>query len=148
MCQICQLKELAAEQRWPKAVEASKTDLDFLVDSIHDEFVEYQQSKAKSVTIPLPKSLLELCCTLSHQLDALEIERENWWTSPESRAKRLRFEQEGSQKNLSELHKINNNTSASFEALYARLGVFVKWSLGMNGGIFELLNAHKVSTDN
>lgn len=129
-------------------MEACKSDLDFLVDSVHDEFVEYEKSKGKLTAAPPPESLVELCRTLYHQLDALKDEREKWWSAPESRAKRTRFELNGDQKNLSELHKINNTTSASFESISARFGAFVKWGLGMNGGVFELLNAHKVSKGN
>lgn len=146
MCQACQIKELAAKKRWPKAVEASKPDLNFLVDSIHDEWAQYQESKLRLPTAPVPKALLDLCRMLYDQLNVLETDRERWWMSPQSRAKRTRFEQEGNQKNLSELHKINNNTSTSFEELSARFGAFVKWSLGMNGGVIELLNAHKAIT--
>lgn len=131
-------------QRWPKAVEASKPDLYFLIDTIHEEWVQYQASRAAATATLPPHSLLDLCIMLVSQLDALEVDREKWWTSPDSRAKRQRFELEGNQKNLSELHKINNNTIASFESLTAKLGGFVKWGLGMNGGVFELLNAHKV----
>jgi hypothetical protein len=148
MCQLCGIKELAALQRWPKAVEAAKSDLNFLVDSIHDEWTRYQDSKTKLAATPLPESLLELCRLLVAQLDDLEVDRETWWTSPESRAKRQRFELEGNQRNLSELHKINNNTISSFESLQAKLGGFVKWSLGMKGGVFELKHAHKVATGN
>lgn len=125
-------------------MEQNKPDLNFLVDSIHDEWVNFQEAKLKVARTSIPDSLTELCRMLSSQLDALEVDREKWWSSPESRAKRQRFELEGNQKNLSELHKINNSTIASFESLSAKLGGFVKWSLGINGGVFELLNAHRV----
>lgn len=147
MCQVCQIKELAVKQRWPKAVEDSKPDLIFLVYNVHDELVKHQESKGNLATTPPPKSLLEACRMLYDQMNVLETDREKWWTSPQSRAKRTKFELEGDQKNLSELHKINNNTITSFEAISARFGGFVKWGLGMNGGVFELLNADKVVTE-
>jgi hypothetical protein len=57
---------------------------------------------------------------------------------------RRKFELEGDQKKLSELHKINNATTMRFEEMQAKFGGFVKWSLGMNGGVFELENAWRV----
>lgn len=135
MCQVCAIKQLAAKERWPKSVEAHKRDLNFLVDAIHDEYLKYQAKKLNTPSTTLPSSLLELLRTLSHQLDVLESDREIWWTSPEKRALRQHPETESDQKRLSELHKINNTTVSSIETLEAKLGQFVRWGLGLNGGI-------------
>lgn len=91
-----------------------------------------------------PESLLELLKTLAEQLDVLESERETWWTSPEKRALRKRLEDNCDQRKLSDLQKINNTTASSLEALSAKLGGFVRWSLGMKGGVWELVHASKV----
>jgi hypothetical protein len=42
------------------------------------------------------------------------------------------------------LHKINNDVNERIETMSAKLGTFVKWSLGLNGGIWELQKGHKV----
>ncbi|KAK4629411.1 hypothetical protein CLAFUR4_08631 [Fulvia fulva] len=145
MCQICSIKEAAAKERWPKPVEASKKDLIFLVDSIHTEYIQYNNVKRSTPNAPPPDALLDLCRMLSDQLDALEVDREAWWTSPEKRATRQRLEADLDQKRLSALHKINNSCIESIEGLSAKLGGFVKWSLNMNGGVWELMNGHKVA---
>lgn len=164
MCQICSIKEAAAKERWPKPVEASKKDLIFLVDSIHTEYIQYNNVKRSTPNAPPPDALLDLCRMLSDQLDALEVDREAWWTSPEKRAMRQRLEADLDQKRLSALHKINNSCIESIEGLSAKLvsagepdvdgfelirlnlqGGFVKWSLNMNGGVWELMNGHKVA---
>jgi hypothetical protein len=40
---------------------------------------------------------------------------------------------------LTELHKINNAAVERIEGMEATLGGFVRWSLGMEGGVEELL---------
>jgi hypothetical protein len=42
------------------------------------------------------------------------------------------------------LHKINNDVNERIETMSAKLGTFVKRSLGLNGGIWELQKGHKV----
>jgi hypothetical protein len=48
---------------------------------------------------------------------------------------------------LTELQKINNKTASQIESMQAKLGTFVKWSLGMNCGIWELEQSAKVKTE-
>jgi hypothetical protein len=145
MCQICAISLVAKKDRWPKPVEASKPDLDFLVTTTHDTYTHYQHLRQNSPNTPIPESLLDQLRLLSKLLNSLEDDRETWWTSPEKRDMRKKFELEGNQKDLSQLHKINNATMVRFEEMQAKLGVFVKWSLGMNGGVFELENAWRVA---
>lgn len=86
-----------------------------------------------------PASLQDLLCTLSHELDVLESDREKWWTSPEKRRLRQQLEQDCNQRKLSDLHKINNGAAERVEAMVAKLGAFVKWSIGLRGGVEELM---------
>jgi hypothetical protein len=40
---------------------------------------------------------------------------------------------------LTELHKINNSAVDRIEGMEAKLGGFVRWSFGLEGGVEELL---------
>jgi hypothetical protein len=44
-----------------------------------------------------------------------------------------------SERKLTELHKINNAAVERIEGMEAKLGRFVRWSLGLEGGVEELL---------
>jgi hypothetical protein len=79
-----------------------------------------------------PDSLLDILRLLATVLEELESDRQKWWTSPEKREQRRRLEEEVDQRKLSALHKINNETNERIEAMSAKLGLFVQWSLGMN----------------
>ncbi|KAI5366340.1 hypothetical protein Slin15195_G078600 [Septoria linicola] len=145
MCQLCAIKQVAAQDRWPKPVESHKSDFNFLVDTIHTGWDAYIERKLGRSELSVPEDLLELLRLLADLLETLEEERSTWWKSPEKRALRQRLEHGCEQRKLSDLHKINNTTMSSIESLNAKLGLFVKWSLGMNGGVWELMNAHKVN---
>lgn len=114
MCQICQVKDIVAKDRWPKPLETQKKDINFLVESIHDEYQAYQKLKQKDSGLSPPESLLELLCLLSRQFDVLESDREAWWTSPEKRQMRQKLEYECDQKKLSDLHKISGLLGLTF----------------------------------
>lgn len=155
MCQLCTIKDLAKRDRWPKPLEHHKRDIDFLVTSAHDEYSTYrstqlnEQGNSKSTdsnnTKPTPPdSLLDILRLLATLLEEIESDRQKWWTSPEKREQRRALEEEGNQQKLSALHKINNDVNERIEAMSAKLGTFVKWSLGINGGIWELQQGHKV----
>ncbi|KAM3420170.1 hypothetical protein BST61_g3464 [Cercospora zeina] len=145
MCQICTIKQVAALQRWPNPVETHKKDLTFLVETIHDDWETYSKRKQEVGELQVPNEVLELLRLLADKIDQLEEDRITWWTSPEKRALRKRLEDGGQQRKLSDLHNINNTTISSIESLHAKFGMFVKWSLGMRGGVWELVNAHKVA---
>ncbi|KAK3719267.1 hypothetical protein LTR37_004486 [Vermiconidia calcicola] len=145
MCQICGIKDIAARDRWPKPLEQQQNDLNFLITSAHDEATKYQSQKQPAKSQPAPEPLLELLRLLATQLDQLESDRQAWWSSPEKREQRRRFEQDCDQMKLTALNKTNNSSSDRIEAMNARLGGFVKWTLGMNGGIWELQESAKVN---
>lgn len=121
-------------------MEPHKKDIDFLVTSAHDEY-SASRSKAPNTTKPVKASdsLLEMLRLLFPLLEDMESDREKWWTSPQKRERRKKLEPECDQKELSELHNINNEVTESIEVMNGRLGTFVKWSLGMNGGVWELV---------
>lgn len=144
MSQLCTIKSVASRDRWPKPLEHHKADIDLLITSAHDEYAAYQILKQADNATKPPESLLEPLRLLATVLEDLEEGRQGWWTSPEKRALRKRLEEECDQKKLTELHKINNGTVERIEAMSAKLGQFVKWSLGMNGGIWELKEGVKV----
>lgn len=144
MCQLCGIKETASQARWPKPLEAAVKDIDFLITTAHDD---YEANKSKCATkTTIPESLLDVLRLLSTALDELEADREKWWSAPEKRELRKRLNADCDQKRLTELHKINNATTQRIESMQGRLGTFVKWSLGMNGGIWELVQGGKVKT--
>lgn len=145
MCQLCAIKNIAARDRWPKPLEHHQADLDFLITSAHDDYIAYQTQKQSNKDAPTPESLLDVLRLLATVLEDLEEDRQKWWSSPEKREQRRRLDEECNQKKLSELHKINNSTMERIEAMSAKLGQFVKWSLGMNGGIWELQEGAKVA---
>ena len=131
MCQSCTIKPFASRDRWPKPLEHHKADIELLITSAHDEYIAFQDLKILNKEARAPEPLLELLRLLATVLDGLEDDRQAWWTSPEKRELRRRLEEGCDQKKLTELHKINNGTIERIEAMSAKLGQFVKWSLGM-----------------
>lgn len=143
MCQLCGIRAIASQHRWPKPFEPSVKDLDFLVETSHDDYTANNSACSAKETIPA--SLLDELRLLATALDQLEADREAWWSTPDKRNVRKRLDLECDGKKLTELHKINNATKERIEAMRARLGMFVKWSLGMNGGIWELVAGEEVA---
>ena len=145
MCRICAIKDIAVRDPWPKPLEHYKADINLLVTSAHDEYVAYQSAQQLDKDAQAPDNLLDLLRLMAKLLDQVEDDRQSWWLSPEKRELRRRLEEDCDQKKLSELHKIDNGTTERIEAMNAKLGGFVKWSLGMNGGIWELRASAKVT---
>jgi len=106
MCQICAVKEIASQVRWPKPLESPIKDLDFLVDTAHDEYIANEVACSKKET--LPASLLDVVRLLATALDELERDRETWWTAPEKRAIRKKLEADCNQEKLTNLHKVRS----------------------------------------
>ncbi|KXT18737.1 hypothetical protein AC579_2673 [Pseudocercospora musae] len=131
MCQLCGIKNGLA--RWPKAVEAMKPALELLIENAHEEHEAWKKAGASTPS----ESLLEVCRLLLTMIESIEEERENWWTSPEKRAQRQRFELEDPKK-FTELHKINNALTSDVEAMRTRLGSYARWTLDMRGGLADL----------
>lgn len=150
MCQLCAIKDIAARDRWPKDMEYHKGDIKFLVESAHDEYstsrpkTDKDASQTTTQAVKASEALLELLRLLATLLSEVESDREKWWTSPHKREQRKNLELECNQKKLSNLHKINNTVSECIESISARPGMFVKWSLGMNGGVWEVEASAKV----
>jgi hypothetical protein len=148
MCQLCSIKELAKRDRWPKPLEHYQADIELLVTSSHDDYEKFKaqgSSASDSVKAADAKAaLLDNLHTLVDLLEEVDADRQKWWTSPEKRETRQRLQEEGNQQKLSNLHKINNDVNERVEAMNARLGQFVRWSLGMSGGIWALQNRGKV----
>ncbi|KAI6843501.1 hypothetical protein KC332_g3909 [Hortaea werneckii] len=142
MCQICSIKQIATQDRWPKPLESAVQDINFLVQTIH---TDYEANKPHCTTKEtIPEDFLENLRLLSLALEQLDRDREGWWYSPEKKEQRRRLEGEGQDRKLTELQKINNAAATMVEGMQAKLGGFVKWSLGMNGGIWELEEGGKV----
>ncbi|KAI7094811.1 hypothetical protein D0864_14862 [Hortaea werneckii] len=142
MCQICSIKQIATQDRWPKPLESAVQDINFLVQTIH---TDYEANKSHCTTKEtIPEDLLENLRLLSLALEQLDRDREEWWYSPEKKEQRRRLEREGQDRKLTELQKINNAAATMVEGMQAKLGGFVKWSLGMNGGIWELEQGGKL----
>lgn len=162
MCQLCPISHLATSARWPKPLEPSIADLTFLITCIHDEHEKWKsattstnastntntntstQNTSTSTTTTNPASshtaLLPLLRDLSAALTSLTHERAAWWKSKTPLIKQLRDEVSGtSERKLTELQKINNAAGERIEGMEAKLGGFVRWSLGMEGGVGELL---------
>ncbi|KAI6790240.1 hypothetical protein KC361_g8031 [Hortaea werneckii] len=142
MCQICSIKQIASQDRWPKPLESAVQDINFLIQTIH---TDYEANKSQCGTKEtIPEELLENLRLLSLALEQLDHDREAWWYSPEKKEQRRRLEGEGQDRKLTELQKINNAAATMVEGMHAKLGGFLKWSLGMNGGIWELEQGGKV----
>lgn len=47
--------------------------------------------------------------------------------------------EDGDAKKVTEIHKINNAAISRIESVGARVGGFVKWALGIDGGVEALL---------
>ena len=142
MCQLCGIRDVATEARWPKPLEEPVKDLEFVITTAHDEYEANKAACSEKTTIPDP--LLEVLRLLSTALDELENDRAKWWSTPEKRDLRKRLDADCDQKRLTELHKINNTTRDRIEEMQVKLGKFLKWTLGMDGGVWELVNGGKV----
>ena len=78
MCQLCSIKDIVARDRWPKPLEHHKSDIDFLVNSAHDEYTAYKTKVKEGEDNALPESFLELLRLISNVLEELESSRESW----------------------------------------------------------------------
>ncbi|KAM0718415.1 hypothetical protein Q7P37_005485 [Cladosporium fusiforme] len=136
MCQLCSIPTLASSSRWPKPLEQSISDLNFMVKCAHDEHETWRRTHQPSAKVPPPNSLLELLGTITTAIASLECERVEWWKSKTPLIKELKESLDGkSEKKLTELHKINNSAVERIEAMEAKVGGFVRWSLGVEGGL-------------
>lgn len=150
MYQLCTTKDLAKRDRWPKPLEHHKADINLLVTTAHGEYTKQESQKQSGSTASKPaqsEALLEILRLLAGSLEDVGNDRQKWWSSPEKRDQRRRLEEEHKQQKLGAVHKIINDVNERVEAMNAKLGLFVKWSLGMNGGIWELQEGHKVNSD-
>lgn len=174
MCQLCAIKTLNTSARWPKPLEPSVKDLNFLIDIIHEEFQEHEttrknqsptrspQTNVKSTTTATPTSTTTTSTTTKgitiNSLPATLLENTRLLHATlshldESRrewwispAKRAQRKQfeDSDGAKLTALHKVNNATVERIEAMEAKLGGFVVWGLGLRGGVWELENGGKV----
>ena len=85
-----------------------------------------------------PISFLMTIRDIFTMVGTLEEEREKWWTSPLKRSQRREWEERSENAKLVGLHKVNNSTNSMIESVKARLGGFVKWTLGIHGGLEEV----------
>jgi hypothetical protein len=165
MCQICTITTLSTSARWPKPLESCIADLHFLITCVHDQHAAWEkQQKALTATNTTntlnpntaslatsynsttatnantqTKPLLSILRTLSASLTSLEHERAAWWKSKTPLIKSLKDEVSGqSEKRLTELHKINNSAIEQLGGMEAKLGGFVRWTMGVKGGVEEL----------
>ena len=140
MCQLCSITTLASSARWPKPLEPSISDLNFLIICVHDQHEAWKKSENADTC----KALLSLLRTLSGALTSLGHERSAWWKSKTPLIKQLKTEVSGqSERKLTELHKINNSAVDRIEGMEAKVGGFVRWSLGLEGGLEELLKGEE-----
>ena len=144
MCQLCTIRDIATQAQWPKPLGAQIKDIHFLITTAHDDYEANRPACQSRSTIPA--SLLDVLRLLATAMDELEVDREKWWMAPEKKELRRRLDAQGDYGKLTKLQKINNTTSERIEAMQARLGTFVRWSLGMNGGVWELVGSARVGS--
>lgn len=109
--------------------------------------MQYRTEEEHKNSLYISEDLLDSLRLILAVVEELEDDRQKWWTSLMKREQRL-LEEEGDQKKLSQLHKINNETTERIEVMNAKLGTFVKSTLGTNGGNWELQEGHKVASAN
>lgn len=147
MCQVCTpISALASSGRWPKPLESSIADLNFLVTCIHSEQEHINRNDEKDTSnddkgiCNSCDALFSLLRDLHAMLTSLDHERAAWWKSKAPMIRQLKEEvSTTSERKLTELHKINNACTERIEGMEAKLGLYVRWSLGLKGGIEELL---------
>ena len=118
------------------------SDLQFLMTFIHSQHEAWEESEVtkRNDNNDARSALLSLLRTLSGALTSLGHERTAWWKSKTALIKQLKQEVSGqSERKLMELHKINNSVVDRIEGMEAKLGGFVRWGLGLEGGVEELL---------
>jgi hypothetical protein len=166
MCQICTIKILSSSAHWHKPLEPSISDLHFLITCVHDQHAAWEKQQktltaATNTTNTLNPNttalttsnnsttttntniqtapLLSLLRTLSTSLTSLEHERTAWWKSKTPLIKALKDEVSGqSEQKLTALQKTNNSAISMLEGMEAKLGGFVRWTMGIKGGVEEL----------
>ena len=145
MCQLCSISTLATSARWPKPLESSISDLSFLITCIHTQHVAWKKAEATNTDTDNARgALISLLRTLSGALTSLRHERTAWWKSKTPLIKQLKENVSGqSERKLTELHKINNSAVERIEGMEAKLGGFVRWSLGLEGDVEALLKGEE-----
>ncbi|KAI7182179.1 hypothetical protein KC316_g8381 [Hortaea werneckii] len=61
MCQICSIKQIATQDRWPKPLESAVQDINFLVQTIHTDYEANKPQRTTKETIPKISSRTCVC---------------------------------------------------------------------------------------
>lgn len=165
MCQLCLISTITNGSRWPNPTTSSVEDVIFLATTCHEQYSSWQSkartsqvspslssatfsaSVERSTTTPdikvsktAPKTLHEDTCLLVTAVKDLEDQRQSWWAGKFGMVRKLQDScHEGDAEKATEIHKINNTTIGKIESVEARAGGFVKWALGIEGGVEALL---------
>ena len=149
MCQLCTLSTISTSSRWPKPLEPLISDLSLLITTAHSVLSTHKLNSAApgtqdkkppthstSITIttaPKPSPLIPTLRDINTLLEVLEDERLKWW---QAKASERKFWRETYQEDkLTKINVVNNKTTEMIENLKAKLGLFCRWSLGMEDGV-------------
>ncbi len=71
--------------------------------------------------------------TLEALLEVIECERVEWWNAPATRERRRKWLESGESDKATRLQVVNNRTTEMIREMMAKLGLFCRWSLGVEG---------------
>lgn len=159
MCQLCTLNTISTSSRWPKPLEPLISDLSLLITTAHSVLSTHKLNSAAPgtkvkntsttpalkitmTTVPKqPSTVIPTLRDINTLLELLEDERVKWW---QAKASERKFWRETYQEDkLTKINVVNNKTTEMIETLKAKLGLFCRWTLGLEDGVEGLGGAEK-----
>lgn len=152
MCQLCRVTDIADRDRWvhapslkralpnhpltqpqPKPLEPTLAELRDVVRRAHPDVKAYNNGNQP----PSParerhrQGLVTTARVVLAALALLESERGEWWAR--KGAQRREWERAAAWQRLTALQSVNNKTQAMVREMEAKVGMFARWSLGVEG---------------
>ncbi|KAK0622105.1 hypothetical protein DIS24_g11398 [Lasiodiplodia hormozganensis] len=113
----------------PKPLEPTLSSLRDLIKHAHPEAKAYSNTTTKAAKNELRTKLTKTTVLIRTNLDLLDQERDEWWKTKAQLRRQLA--EAGDEEKLKKLHLINNSITAMMRDMRARLGVWVRWGLGV-----------------
>ena len=136
-------RELTFEK--PKPLETPVKEFKSYLPTAHKAASEYESvprgngdSKSTAVDKTRTKAyeaLKDSIQILSLTMDCIEDARSVWWNEPAKKEQRGRLLEEGDSIKLGRMNAVNNACVQMIGDVRGALGRFVRWGMGMNGGV-------------
>ncbi|KAK5163280.1 uncharacterized protein LTR77_010866 [Saxophila tyrrhenica] len=117
-----------------------KRSVEFLVPLAHDEWEKMRSQEDKALRNKPTDELINAVSAIAKNIAGASALHDKWWTSPEKRWQRDLLVATGDETKLSKLYAIRKETTDMIEEMEAKVGLFAKWCLGLDGGFEQLKN--------